>query len=347
MSRRLFRRFVELLYHLRTEAGTPTGHALSVAVGVLIGCYPVYGLHLAISVIVGRILRLNRIEIYLATNVNNPITAPLLIFAEVQIGSLVLHGHFRELSMEAVRELSLLTFLWELAVGATVLGAVLGCVLGVVTYRVCRASFGDEFRNRLVEECALEFLPAGFLHWESVRAILRADSAYLEILRRGLLPKSGTLIDAGCGKGVFMTLVATYHRMDTEKLRPIAWSPPPRGLTLVGYDRRPRRTRVARLVLGNRARVEEQDVTRTVLPQCDGIVLIDILRQFTAGERRTFLNGAADALVAGGRLIIRDRGDPEQLSTEIRQCGLIPGKPEVVRVFVLRRFLLVAEKARF
>jgi hypothetical protein len=309
------------LYHLRTEAGTPTGHALSVAVGILI-------------------------EVYLATNVNNPITAPFLIFAEVQIGSLALHGHFRELSVEAVREFSLLMFLWELAVGATVLGAILGCALGVVTYRVCRAISVDEFRTRLVEECALEFLPAGFLHWESARTRLRADSAYLEILRRGLLPESGTLVDAGCGRGVFMTLVATYDRLDAETLRPIAWSPPPRGLTLVGYDRRPRRTRVARLVLGDRARVEEQDVTRTVLPHCSGIVLIDVLRQFTADERRTFLNGAADALVEGGRMIIRDRGDPEQLSTEIRQCGLIPGKPEAVRVFVLRRFLSVAEKPR-
>jgi len=52
------RRLRELLYRLRTEGDTPGRQAGAVALGVLIGCSPFYGLHLALCVVFARLLRL-------------------------------------------------------------------------------------------------------------------------------------------------------------------------------------------------------------------------------------------------------------------------------------------------
>jgi SAM-dependent methyltransferase len=309
---------------------------------VLIGCYPLYGLHLALSFAAGTVLRLNRIAIYLGTHVNNPLTAPVLIFAELQVGSLVLRGRFHELTIRAVRELDPAAFLADLAVGATVLGVALGGLLGAMTFRVSRAISGGEFRNRLVEESALAFLPSGFIYWELARAKLRLDRTFLEILRRGLLPETGTAVDVRCGRGVLLAVVATFHRLADD--RPRGWPVAPRRIELVGYDRRRRAVEVARAALAEHATIEEGDAESVSLPRCEAIVAIDALGRMTADGRERFLSRVSAALGPGGKLIVRDRLDPERLSEDLRQHGLVTGTAEPSRGLLRSKFLLVAKK---
>jgi uncharacterized protein (DUF2062 family) len=338
------RRLKTLLYRLRTEASTPGEHAWSIAVGTLLGCFPVYGLHLVLAAVAGRILQLNRIMVYLGTHINNPFTAPILIFAEVQVGSFVLRGRFHELTLEAAREIDLLAFVADLAVGSMVLGVVLGAFLGALAHRVFRAMSTGEFEDRLVEACALAYLPSGFRYWELARAMLRVDPVFLEILRRGLLPDRGTLVDARCGRGMFLALVATYRRLESHDGRPDGWAAPPRQLALVGYDPRRRAARVARSALGDQATVERRDITGADFPYCTAIVLIHGLSRMKPDERRRFLEKAVAALGSGGRLVIRDRDGQDRLSHELRQLGLVVGTPELSGSLLFRRYLLVADK---
>src|SRR5207249_8066883 len=72
---------------LRTEGAGPTREAAAMGLGAFIGCSPFYGFHLAMCWAAGWFLGLNRLKMYLAANVSNPLVAPFLVVAEVQTGA--------------------------------------------------------------------------------------------------------------------------------------------------------------------------------------------------------------------------------------------------------------------
>jgi len=336
-----------LLYQLRTESNTPTGHALSIAVGTLIGSFPVYGFHLPICVVVGWVLRLNRVEMYLATNINNPFVAPFLVFIEVQLGSLVLRNQFHQLSLDAVRSIDLAAVLAEVVVGSVVLGLFLGTILGAATYRLARVVSGDEFGSLLIEETAQAYLPTGFLNWERVRARLRFDDIYLEIVRRRLFRANGTLVDASCGYGILLALMHVYRGFEPNRERPDGWPRSPKDLSLVGFLTDPRRARITREALGDGARVEQTDLAKATFPPCETFVLLDVLHRYSADQQLQILDRAANALTPSGTLIVRHRGLPgsaglARIEKEIGKRGLIVTESIPSRVFLSRRGLLVA-----
>src|SRR5215510_9660653 len=103
-------RFRRLFQGLRTEGGGAARETAAVALGVFIGCLPLYGLHLAICWIVGLVLGLNRLKMYFAANVSNPFVAPWLVFAEVQVGALVRRGSFHPVTREYIASTGLKVF---------------------------------------------------------------------------------------------------------------------------------------------------------------------------------------------------------------------------------------------
>lgn len=296
-----------LLYRLRTESSSPSGHAWSVAVGTLIGCFPIFGLHLPLCVVVGKCLRLNRAEMYIATNINNPLVAPFLVFIEIQLGSLILNGRFRELSLGAVKAISLTSVLAELAVGSTVLGVLLGATLGVGTFRLAKALSGDEFRNLLIERTAQAYLPSGFLNWERVRTKLRFDGTYVSFIRQGLFPAHGTLVDASSGNGVLLALANTYSDLAKNREQPNDWPSFPSALNFIGFVSTEKEERIARSALRGGARVERRDLREGAFPRCEALVLLDVLDRYSADEQAGILDRATAALKPSGVLLIRDR----------------------------------------
>ena len=64
------RKLRELLYRLRVEGGSPGRQAAAVALGLFIGCTPLYGLHLPLCIIFARMLGVNRIKTYLAAHIS-------------------------------------------------------------------------------------------------------------------------------------------------------------------------------------------------------------------------------------------------------------------------------------
>ena len=78
--------------------------------------------------------RLNRLKIYLAANISNPLLAPALVFAELQAGAFLRRGSFHELSLETARTIDPWMFGLDILVGSLVIGGVLGLVVAAVTY---------------------------------------------------------------------------------------------------------------------------------------------------------------------------------------------------------------------
>src|SRR5690348_839311 len=91
-------RLRERFFDLRTEGAGAARETAAVALGVFVGCQPVYGFHLLICWGLGFALRLNRLKMYLAANISNPFVAPWLLFAEVQAGAWLRRGAFHALT---------------------------------------------------------------------------------------------------------------------------------------------------------------------------------------------------------------------------------------------------------
>ena len=105
-------------YDLRTEGQGRVREACAIGVGLFIGCMPFYGFHLLLCWMVGRLLGLNRLKVYLAANVSNPIVAPLLVFVELQTGAWIRTGSFLALTLETARTITPWQFGAHLLVGS-------------------------------------------------------------------------------------------------------------------------------------------------------------------------------------------------------------------------------------
>src|SRR5947207_1950162 len=97
-------------YDLRTEWPGAGRDAAAVGAGVFIGCSPFFGFHLLLCGVVGSVLRLNRLHMYLAANISNPLVAPFLVFSEIQTGALVRRGEFLGLTLATIRSADLWSF---------------------------------------------------------------------------------------------------------------------------------------------------------------------------------------------------------------------------------------------
>ena len=81
---------------------TPLRFALSVAVGLWVGCLPLYGAHFLLCALFTMPLRLNLLVAYAAAHISIPPSLPLLWFAALQLGSLALTGSWMALSLHDV-----------------------------------------------------------------------------------------------------------------------------------------------------------------------------------------------------------------------------------------------------
>jgi uncharacterized protein (DUF2062 family) len=81
------------------EHSSPARLAAAAALGIFIGCSPFYGLHFWIGVSLAVALRLNKLAVFFGTQTVIPPAVPLVIFCDVQAGSLLRTGAFRALSV--------------------------------------------------------------------------------------------------------------------------------------------------------------------------------------------------------------------------------------------------------
>jgi uncharacterized protein (DUF2062 family) len=312
---KLKRKLRELLYQLRIEGGTPGRQAAAVALGLFIGCTPLYGLHLPLCVVFARMLGVNRIKTYIAAHISTPVLMPFLLFFEVQTGKLVRHKPLLRLRASQVPEhwrwdaAHLSFWHWkswgDLLVGSVVLGAALAALCGLVTFLLLRRGQRPPEVEALIEETAHRYLDAGLIQCELVRGKLRHDPVYFALLRGGALPCHGRLLDLGCGRGITLALLAAAGDQRDRAAYPEDWPPPPE-LQLLGIEANPHPAAVARIGLQGRAAVETTDALAAPLPPADAILLIDVLHYLTPAEQQRLLSRVADALPPGGLLLVRE-----------------------------------------
>lgn len=298
-------RFRELLYRLRTEGDTPGRQAGAVALGVFIGCSPFYGLHLVLCFIFGKLLRLNIVLAYLAAHISLPGLWPFLVFGEIQVGRWMRGGGRLSIRPSQLRLMEPWQFGVDLLSGSAVVGIALAVPLAFLAYRAALARAKEPEVRDLIEETAYRYLGSGMFHWEFVRGKLRYDPVYLQILRQGLLPSEGRLLDLGCGRGILLSLLLTARDRHERGLHPQGWPPPP-ILDLHGIETGFKTASAARAALGDQARIDIADLRDAELPPSQAVLLLDVLHYLPAEVQEDLLRRIAGALEPGGLLLIRD-----------------------------------------
>lgn len=173
----------------------------------------------------------------------------------------------------------------------------------------------------LYETATRPYAAAGRAAWHSARGKLRHDPVYFSLLRDGVLPDRGRLLDVGCGKGILLSLLVAAKRQYQAEAWPQRWPAPPLNLDLHGLDLDGGRIRTARCALGESARVEEQDLRDSDFPLCSAIVMLDVLMYLSRLEQRRALEKAAAALEPGGLLLLREADAGAGPAFELTRLG--------------------------
>lgn len=281
---------------LRGTPGSPLRAAAAVAVGLFVGCQPLYGLHFALVLAVCLPLRLDAVLAYLAANISNPLIAPFLIVAEVEAGSLLLSGRLVAFDLAQARSTGAAGFARQLFVGGLAVGAGLALVgFGVawwIAARSARRPDVEELSDAAATQLALERTRARY-----ARASI-ADRCYVSGKLAldpvfGLIaaqPGSfGRVLDVGCGRG---QLGAFLHELG-------------RATETLGIDSDSKKVEVARRAFPE-ARFLVGDAARLELPEADTILLVDVLHYLPLAEQDALLTAATRAVAPGGRVLVRE-----------------------------------------
>jgi SAM-dependent methyltransferase len=245
------------------------------------------------------------LKVYLAANVSNPIVAPIILFAELQIGAWLRTDSFLALTLETVRATTAWQVGADLLVGSAVVGGVLGAAGGVATYLALGGAAHDPFFDMLARAAADRYVTTSITAWEFARGKLRGDPVYRDVLLGGGLPSGGRLLDIGCGQGLMLALLAEAEQFERGRLVP-SGTRLPRFERMVGVELRPHRARLARAALGSDADIVESDA-RTLSPgTCRVVLLFDVLHMMPERDQDAVLSAAVGALETGGVILVRE-----------------------------------------
>jgi SAM-dependent methyltransferase len=243
---------------------------------------------------------------YLAANVSNPILAPFLLFAELQVGAWLRHGRIHPLKIETVKATSPWSFGLDLVIGSLAVGGVLAVVAALFTYPVVRRGDEDALFARLVRQASDRYVESSLTAWEFARGKLRGDPIYRSSLDDRLLPSGETLVDVGCGQGLMLALLIEARGLVRASSWPPARALPPQFDRLIGIETRSRMARLARSALGVEARIERADARTIELERCSAVLLFDVLHMMSKEEQQGLLSKVAGALTAGGVILVRE-----------------------------------------
>jgi len=131
-----------LLRRLAREHATPAQLAVATGVGVFIGSSPLFGLHALLGLALAVRLRLNKLAVFLGTNVSNPLSGPLVIFVNIQVGCRLLTGAWFGTAPDPWNGVSLVAasndamFYW--IVGFPLASSCIGLLAALLSYPVFR-----------------------------------------------------------------------------------------------------------------------------------------------------------------------------------------------------------------
>ena len=167
-----------------------------------------------------------------------------------------------------------------------------------------------ELVQRLVDEAASMFRPAGEFARRFARGKLGGDPLFATLLRTGAIPDASCLVDLGCGQGLLAAWIHVARRAWNEKPEqwPTDWPVPAKVGTWLGIDRSAKDIRRAHQALPPFARSFKGDVRTlgpTLLDRCDVATLFDVLHYLDPAAQEHLLTSVHAGLPPWGVLLLR------------------------------------------
>jgi uncharacterized protein (DUF2062 family)/SAM-dependent methyltransferase len=316
------------LRELRGNRLSPARGAAAIALGLFVGCQPIFGCHLPIIIVVCLWLRLDALIAYVAANISNPFFAPALVTAEVQVGALLRTGHIVHFEHALTRSGAFADFAGDLAFGAPVVGLALALAGGALTFATL--SVGRRLNPEskppepyrlppdappwvhAVERVANRYAPLGEgtagerSRFHYVRTKLLGDPiarlvADVEGDAPGVL---GEVLDIGTGRGQLPILLVELGRATSG--RGVDWDE-----AKVAFGRKAASDPALPVTL------EQGDARSAVFEPADTVLLIDLIHYFTLEEQDAILRRAAEAVRSGGRVVVREADTERGLRSTI------------------------------
>ena len=200
-----------LWQRLRGTSGSPLRAAVAVAIGLFIGCQPLFGLHLVLVLAVCVPLKLDAVLAYLAANISNPLFAPFLMFAEVEAGAYLATGRFAAFDVTRARAIGAGGFTRYLFAGSLAVGAGLA-VLGLA---VSWLAASRRSRPAAMPDVHAAFESAKERTLARYRNVAISDRYYVAgklafdpmFGPLAKLTDLGSVLDLGCGRGQLSLLL--------------------------------------------------------------------------------------------------------------------------------------------
>ena len=146
---------------------------------------------------------------------------------------------------------------------------------------------------------------SGRFAWYFARGKLRWDPVFGHLVAHGLIAPGARVLDIGCGQGLLASVLHAAAGAAGTGQWPHDWADAPTGARVTGIELMPREVARAQAALGNIATFVCGDIRSAAFPLADVVVVLDVLHYLSHADQDAVLARAREALVAGGRIVMR------------------------------------------
>ncbi|MDQ7745897.1 SAM-dependent methyltransferase [Hydrogenophaga pseudoflava] len=160
----------------------------------------------------------------------------------------------------------------------------------------------------LLDEATKGFRSGGPFAHRYARGKLGTDPIFREMLRRGLLPADGRLLDLGCGQGSLFAWLLAARRLYEQGQWHADWPAPPRFRSMRGVELMQNDVDRAADTFGSDhpvVRVEQGDMNLVDFGQADVVTILDALHYFDHENQTRVLRRIHAALPVQGLFLTR------------------------------------------
>jgi cyclopropane fatty-acyl-phospholipid synthase-like methyltransferase len=155
----------------------------------------------------------------------------------------------------------------------------------------------------VVDLAAQPYVQAGKFAWHWAKGKLGGDPAFAHILRLGLIRDNDTVIDIGCGQGLFASCLWAAEQQQARGLWFQGWAAAPKNVKVHGIELMQSdvdRANEALKNVANLASFECEDMCKAKFEPCNVVVILDVLHYVDYDNQNDVLDRIAKALRQGG-----------------------------------------------
>jgi len=171
------------------------------------------------------------------------------------------------------------------------------------------AAQADAAWAALLDAACDPYRSAGRWAWHWARGKLGRDPVFRGMIERGDLPTRARVLDIGCGQGLMASLLQATADAAQRGAWPAVWPAAPSATAYTGIELMAKdvaRAQAALQGLALQPRFVNADMAQATLPECDVVVILDVLHYVDHAVQETVLERVRSALQPSqGRLLLR------------------------------------------